>query len=52
VIRRIADYRAADKHDPLDYARRTVIKAQAEINARAQNADSAPVESSEPEHDH
>lgn len=28
VIRRIADYRAEDKHDPLYYARLTVIKAQ------------------------
>ncbi len=52
VIRRIADYRAADKHDPLYYARRTVIKAQAELNARAQNPDGTPVQSSELEHDH
>jgi hypothetical protein len=28
IIRRIADYRADDKHDPLYYARLTVIKAQ------------------------
>jgi RepB DNA-primase from phage plasmid len=28
VIRRIADYRADDKHDPLYYARLTVVKAQ------------------------
>jgi len=28
VIRRIADYRANDKHDPLYYARLTVVKAQ------------------------
>ena len=28
IIRRIADYRAEDKHDPLYYARLTVIKAQ------------------------
>jgi hypothetical protein len=31
VIRRIADYRADDKHDPECYARHTVVKAQAEI---------------------
>ena len=31
VIRRIADYRAHDKHDPEYYARRTVLKAQAEM---------------------
>jgi hypothetical protein len=33
VIRQIADYRAADKHDPVDYARRTVTKAQSELGA-------------------
>jgi hypothetical protein len=33
VIRRIADYRADDKHDPDYYARRTVTKAQAELAA-------------------
>jgi hypothetical protein len=31
VMRRIADYRAHDKHDPEYSARRTVSKAQAEI---------------------
>ena len=31
VMRRIADYRAADKHDPEYYARHTVEKAQGEI---------------------
>ncbi len=31
VIRKIADYRADDKHDPEDYALRTVTKAQAEL---------------------
>jgi hypothetical protein len=31
VMRRIADYRAHDKHDPEYYARRTVVKAQAEL---------------------
>ncbi|MGC1635971.1 MAG: DNA-primase RepB domain-containing protein, partial [Candidatus Acidiferrales bacterium] len=34
VIRNIADYRAEDKYDPQDYARRTVAKAQAELNER------------------
>lgn len=28
IIRRIADYRAGDKHDPVYYARLTVVKAQ------------------------
>ena len=31
IIRRIADFRAGEKHDPLDYARRTVSKARAQI---------------------
>jgi hypothetical protein len=34
VIRRIADYRADDKHDPLYYARLTVHKALSESNDR------------------
>lgn len=34
VIRRIADYRADDKHDP-DYARYTVSKAQGAGYSRA-----------------
>jgi len=33
VIRQIAAYRASDKHDPQDYATRTVTKAQAELRA-------------------
>ena len=33
IVRRIADYRADDKHDPLYYARLTVSKAQAESRA-------------------
>jgi len=33
VIRQIAHYRTADKHDPVDYARRTVTKAQAEVGS-------------------
>jgi RepB DNA-primase from phage plasmid len=35
VIRRIAQYREGDKHDTLDYARRTVTKAQAELEGRS-----------------
>jgi len=41
VIRRIADYRAADKHDPEYYARFTVQKAQAEIQRRSAGANDA-----------
>jgi hypothetical protein len=41
VIRRIADYRAADKHDPEYYARFTVQKAQAEIQSRSAGANDA-----------
>lgn len=40
VIRRIADYRADDKHDPDYYARRTVTKAQLQLVA-----DKSPSES-------
>jgi hypothetical protein len=32
VIRRIADYRATDKHDPFYYARLTVQKARIELD--------------------
>jgi hypothetical protein len=34
VVRRIADYRAADKHNPEYYARHTVTKAQAELSSK------------------
>ena len=37
IVRRIADYRADDKHDPLYYARLTVSKAQAEARAVGQS---------------
>ncbi len=37
VIRRIADYRGPDKHNPESYARRTVTNAQAELNHRLLN---------------
>jgi len=32
-MRRIADFRAGEKHDPSDYARRTVTKAQTELGS-------------------
>lgn len=38
VIRRIADYRAEDKHDPEYYARHTVAKAQADLQNRSPDA--------------
>jgi RepB DNA-primase from phage plasmid len=34
VVRRIAQYRNGEKHDAADYARRTVLKAQAELLGR------------------
>jgi hypothetical protein len=40
VIRRIADYRADDKHDPDYYARHTVLKAQADLGRRNTGANS------------
>lgn len=43
VIRRIAEYRKGEKHDVVDYARRTVAKAQAELRGR--NAVEGPAES-------
>jgi hypothetical protein len=39
IVRRVADYRSADKHDPESYARRTVTKAQAEFNHKFVKAD-------------
>lgn len=39
VIRQIAQHRAAHKSDPEDYARRTVIKAQPEIDAKRQETE-------------
>jgi len=38
IIRRIADYRADDKHDPLYYARLTVIKAQLSLFGSAERS--------------
>ena len=44
VIQRIADYRAEDKADPNNYARRTVAKAQAQLEQgrQATGATAAP----------
>jgi hypothetical protein len=39
VIRQIARYRASDKSDPEDYARRTVTKAQAEPSSKRQESE-------------
>jgi len=41
VIRAIAEYRRGDKHDPDDYARRTVMKAQAQLEGRSADEASA-----------
>jgi hypothetical protein len=51
VIRNIADFRSQDKHDPQDYARRTVVKAQAELNHRKGQSGPPPADSAEAEHD-
>jgi len=47
IIRRIADYRADEKHDPEYYARHTLAKAQADLQNRA-----APQSSEVPEISH
>lgn len=47
VIRRIADYRADEKHDPEYYARHTVTKAQAELQSRTGTQDSEAAEISQ-----
>jgi hypothetical protein len=39
VIRQISQHRAADKSDPEDYARRTVTKAQAELDTKRQETE-------------
>lgn len=54
VIQRIADYRANDKHDSADYARRTVTKARAELERGAaflQSNEGSPSHTSEPSHE-
>jgi hypothetical protein len=54
VIRRIADYRANDKHDPAYYARHTVEKALKELQGRPadlQSCDRNGTHASEPCHE-
>ena len=43
-MRDIAEFRAHEKYDPEDYARRTVTKAQAELNSQtsSRSAGTAP----------
>jgi hypothetical protein len=41
VMQRIARHRAADKSDPQDYAKRTVTKAQADLNNKRQESEPA-----------
>jgi RepB DNA-primase from phage plasmid len=41
IVRRIADYRSTDKHDPEYYARHTVEKAQAQNSGKSPDADRA-----------
>src|SRR5437879_1750613 len=48
VIRRIADYRAADKHDPQYYAQHTVTKAQSELERKSIVETKVETELSEP----
>ena len=48
IIRRIADYRAVDKHDPHYYARHTVTKAQSELARKSSVGTTVETELSEP----
>jgi RepB DNA-primase from phage plasmid len=48
VIRRIADYRADDKHDPQYYARHTVKNAQLDLQHNSTTAASPTMESEAP----
>ena len=48
VIRRIADYRAADKHDPPYYARHTVTRAKSELERHKSVGNAVEKEASEP----
>jgi hypothetical protein len=48
VIRRVADYRAADKHDPQYYARHTVTRAQSELERKNSLGNAIEQEASEP----
>jgi hypothetical protein len=51
VIRQIASFRAHDKHNPEDYARRTVSKAQASTGLRENAADPDAYRQTEPTRD-
>jgi hypothetical protein len=51
VIRSIAQFREGEKHDVLDYARRTVSKAQAELRRDIANASSS-IHSTDEGHEH
>jgi len=51
IIRRIADYRADDKHAPAYYARLTVEKAQAEVTTRAVSYSTGPLTDRENDHE-
>ena len=42
IIREIAEFRAGEKHDPEDYAHRTVTKAQADLNHSTPSSASPP----------
>lgn len=48
VVRAIAEYRQGDKHDPEDYARHTVMKAQAQLEGRGAE-DEAPADTDHPQ---
>jgi len=39
VIRQVAEFRGTEKHDPLDYAKRTVTKAQEELRTKPKDTD-------------
>ncbi len=43
MIRRIADYRANDKHDPEYYAQHTVAKAQANLRHQQLNGGASTI---------
>jgi hypothetical protein len=42
IIREISEFRAGEKHDPDDYARRTVTKAQADLKHSTSSSEHAP----------
>jgi hypothetical protein len=51
VTRDIAEFRAGDKYDPADYARRTVTKAQAELTSSSSSQIPGSVEGEESSQD-